>query len=115
MNASAGSSSACVAVGAPEQWPTVHAALFANHAQATDGWRTGEFRTFIEKLGVKDTAVLDCVQAGRYIDWIDANTKTALADGVQGTPTLRINGEPSELLGPDGLRDAVANLLAPAA
>lgn len=111
----AASSSACVAVGAADQWPTVHAALFANHSQTTDGWRTGEFRTFIKQLGVNDTAVLDCVQSGRYVDWVDANTTTALADGVQGTPTLMINGEPSELLGPDALREAVTSLLAPAA
>lgn len=109
--ARAGSTSMCVAAGQPEEWASVHAALFANHSAETDGWRTGEFRSFVSDLGVTDQSVLDCVQAGTYMDWIRANTTTALADGVQGTPTLRIDGEVTELLTADGLRAAVAERL----
>ncbi|MDI2097902.1 DsbA family protein [Ruicaihuangia caeni] len=107
----AGSTAVCVATGQPELWNTVHHALFANHDQSTDGWKTGEFRSFAESLGVDDADTLSCIQDGRYMGWIDDNTADALNKrGVQGTPALFINGEATELLSGDALRERVAEL-----
>lgn len=106
----AGSTSMCVAAGEPELWPTVHEQLFVNHSQSTDNWRTGNFRDFAEQLGVSDSDTLDCIFEGRYMGWIGTNTAAAYEVGVQGTPSLFINGEQSELLGPEQLIQAVEQL-----
>ncbi|HRP99215.1 MAG TPA: thioredoxin domain-containing protein, partial [Terrimesophilobacter sp.] len=63
--ARAGSTSMCVAEGQPEQWTAVHSALFTNHGQSTNNWRTGSFKDFVEGLGVTDQDTLDCVFEGR--------------------------------------------------
>ena len=89
----AGSASMCVAEGQPELWTDVHTALFTNHSQSTDNWRTGSFKDFVESLGVTDQDTLDCVFEGRYMAWIGQNTDAALAGGVTGTPSLWINGQ----------------------
>lgn len=89
----AGSTSMCVAEGQPELWTAVHSALFVNHSQATDGWRTGNFQSFAADLGVTDQGTLDCIFEGRYMAWIALNTDNALSSGVTGTPSLWINGQ----------------------
>lgn len=89
----AGSMSMCVAEGQPEMWTTVHSALFANHSQSTNNWRTGNFQEFAADLGVTDEGTLDCIFEGRYMNWISLNTDKALSSGVTGTPSLWINGE----------------------
>lgn len=89
----AGSMSMCVAEGQPELWTDVHSALFVNHGQSTDNWRTGSFQEFAVGLGVTDQDTLDCIFEGRYMNWIKLNTDVAMSSGVSGTPSLWINGE----------------------
>lgn len=91
--ARAGSMSMCVAEGQPELWTNVHSALFTNHSQSTNNWKTGSFRDFAETIGITDQDTLDCIFEGRYMTWIKTNTDAAMASGVTGTPSLWINGE----------------------
>ncbi|WP_405374114.1 MULTISPECIES: DsbA family protein [unclassified Microbacterium] len=108
----AGSAATCVAEGDPERWPDVHASLFAIHDSATDGWGNDQLRDHLAGLGVSDPGVLECVADGRYEKWIDANTDVARDAGVEGTPTLMINGEIVDTLGPEELRSTVDRLRA---
>lgn len=103
----AGSAATCVAVEQPEQWAGVHAALFAGHTQNSDGWKASDFIDYLKVMGITDETVQECVTSQKYTGWITSNTKTAQDDGVTSTPSLFINGEKSELLGPDALVAAV--------
>ncbi|MBD8478041.1 DsbA family protein [Microbacterium sp. CFBP 8794] len=108
----AGSAATCVAEGDPDMWPTAHAGLFALHDATTDGWSNDQLRDYLVSQGVTTPSVLECVEEGRYENWIDANTDAALAAGVTATPTLMINGERSEMLDASELRRVVEGLLA---
>lgn len=103
----AGSAATCVATEDPANWPVFHAALFANHNQSTDGWKARDFAKFAESGGVTSTKALDCIKSEIYTDWIMTNTKAAQDNGVTSTPSLFINGKPSELLDGNGLTAAV--------
>ena len=88
----AGSAATCVATEDPGNWMMAHEALFAAHSQESDGWKPKSFVKFLTEGGITDQATLDCVASGKYTDWITANTEKAKADGVEATPSLRING-----------------------
>ena len=106
----AGSAAACVATKDAQKWPDFHAALFANHSQATDGWGSTEFADYARSQGITDDATLTCISQGSYTDWIATNTDASRTAGVSGTPTLFINGkQQTKLLGPDELTSAVKN------
>lgn len=107
----AGSASTCVAVHAPEDWLTVHAALFAVHDQTSDGWNNRELRDFVREVGVSNSDALECVADGTYSNWIDQNTLAARDSGVSATPTILINGEAAEISDAQTLR-ATVELLA---
>lgn len=104
----AGSAATCVATHDAQSWPDLHTALFANHNQATDGWKASDFVNFAKTGGVTSTAALDCIKSQTYSDWIMSNTKTAQDKGVNSTPSLFINGKSSELLDGNALKAAVA-------
>jgi protein-disulfide isomerase len=88
----AGSASACVAVNDPDRWVAFNSALYANHNESTDGWTASDFRTFAAGQGA-GSATQDCISSERYRDWIAANTADATKQGVQGTPTMFLNGQ----------------------
>jgi protein-disulfide isomerase len=88
----AGSASACLAVNDPDRWVTFNSALYANHGATTDSWTASDFRTFAASQGA-GSATQDCITAERYRDWITANTGDATKQGVQGTPTMFLNGQ----------------------
>jgi protein-disulfide isomerase len=94
----AGSAAACVAAEDPARWVGFNTALYANHNAQTDGWQAAQLRTFAQQQGVSNAA-LDCIAASRYTGWITANTADAAAHQIQGTPTMVLNGQPSEVLG----------------
>lgn len=104
---SAGSAATCIAVEDPLNWPAYHSALFANHDQASDGWKPADFADFARAGGVTGADALDCIQSAVYTDWILSNTQAAQENGVSSTPTMLINGEPIELLNGPGLIAAV--------
>lgn len=107
---SAGSASTCVAVHEPERWLDVHAALFAVHDQASDGWSGAQLSDFVGEHGVSDSAALECVASGRYANWINQNTDAAREAGITATPTILINGEAAELGSAEQLRATVEQL-----
>ncbi len=57
-----------------------------------------------------DTAA--CIQAGTYLDWVARSTAQAQQLGVSGTPTIWVDGVPTEARTPEELEDAVARAAA---
>ncbi|GAB3618462.1 thioredoxin domain-containing protein [Okibacterium endophyticum] len=109
----AGSVATCVAVNDPENWLATHAALFEAHGEESESWRAGEFTSLLAELGVTDEETLDCVDSGTYENWIRQNTETAQAnEDFTGTPTLLLNGEKTDPLGAEQLKQAVEELAA---
>lgn len=107
----AGSAATCVAAKDSQKWPDFHAALFANHSQQSDGWGASDFVDFAKSQGVTDKDTLSCIKQGAYKDWIFSNTLASKEAGVNGTPTLFINGKmQDQLLSASGLMDAVKTL-----
>lgn len=106
----AGSASACVAEGTPDQWMAVRSGLFAVHDATTDSWRGSDFRNYLARE-ITDESVLSCVEDGRYEKWIDENTDSAAAAGVNSTPTVFINGEEVQVTSGEQLRAAVEQVL----
>ncbi len=105
----AGSAAACVATQDPEKWLAFNTSLYANHSATTDDWTAGQFRDFAQQQGV-NTAALDCISAEQYTGWIGTNTSDAAENQVDGTPTLFLNGQKSELLAGDALTTKVNEL-----
>lgn len=100
----AGSAAACVAEKDPTSWANFHSALFANHNQQTDRWGAKDFADFARSQGISEEATLSCISKGSYTDWIGSNTDASRDAGVDGTPTLFIDGKKQKnLLGPDEL------------
>ncbi|QEE61050.1 hypothetical protein FVA74_05265 [Salinibacterium sp. dk2585] len=108
----AGSAAACVAAHEPESWTTAHASLFAVHDASTDAWNNEQFATFLNGQGIGGDELTECVESGRYANWIKQNTLEARDAGIASTPTLLINGERQEaLLSPEQLRAAVGEIV----
>lgn len=105
----AGSAATCVAAEDPQNWPSFHMALFENYSRDTANWKPRDFVALAESVGVSDSEALECIASNTYADWIMSNTKTAQEAGVNGTPSLFINGEKVELLNAEGLAAAVAD------
>lgn len=103
----AGSAATCVAANDAQNWSNFHSALFANHSQASDGWGAKDFANFAKIQGITDEGALACITDRTYEKWIGTNTDASRVAGITGTPSLLLNGEPSELLGPEGLVAAV--------
>ena len=103
----AGSTAACVLQHDPSAWPGVHSALFANHSAATDSWTGKDFSSWLGSQGVTDAEALTCTEKGAYAGWITANTDTAAAAGVTGTPTLMIGGQTTTTVSGQQLVDAL--------
>lgn len=107
----AGSAATCVAANDSQKWPDFHDALFANHSQQSDGWSAKDFASFAKAQGITDKDTLSCITQGAYADWIFSNTLESKKAGVNGTPTLFINGKIQEqLLSSDGLLAMVKEL-----
>lgn len=109
----AGSAAACVAVNDPNTWVAFNSALYANHSAETDSWTASDFRDFAAKQGA-GSATQDCIEAERYRSWISANTADATKNGVEGTPTMLLNGQKSDTLSGQALVDKVNSLVAAA-
>ncbi len=105
----AGSASACVAVNDTAKWPTVNAGLYANHSATTDAWTPSQFADWAGSQGVNSQAA-DCIRANTYAGWIGGNTQAAAQQGISSTPTMLLNGQPSELLSGPALTEAVTKL-----
>lgn len=66
----------------------MHDALFENQNNLSDE----SIRDLVKKLGLDVTAFNKAVTAGKYVDEMNASKEAGHAAGVDGTPTVFING-----------------------
>jgi protein-disulfide isomerase len=89
----AGNAVATVANKSPEHVWDFHKALFENQpSEGTTGLSDAKLVEIATGVGVPDE-VADTFADGTYDKWIVDSNKAAGDDGVDGTPTLFINGE----------------------
>lgn len=102
--------SACVAAKAePQTWKNFHSALFAQQpAEGTSGLDTPTLIATAAAAGASDQATEACITDGTYRDWVEAQTDSTLGHGgVEGTPTVFVNGTKIEPASPEALDRAV--------
>ena len=91
-----------------------HDQVFPNQpAQEGQGYSDDDLATFAEAAGITGDAFTtwqQCVKAGTYDAYVDSVEKQSFADGVRGTPTVKIDGVDQELgaiASPEGFTAAV--------
>lgn len=107
--------SACVAsTSTNEVWKKFHDALFAAQpAEGSDGLDSQQLISLATGAGASGDGVADCITSGRYLDWVEAQTaKTLGHGGVDGTPTVFVNGTKVEQPSAARIEAAVAQAAA---
>ena len=93
-----------------------HDQVFPNQpATEGDGFTDAQRKGFAETAGITGEALTTwqaCVDAGTYVDYVNSVEEQSFADGVRGTPTVKIDGEEVELgsiASPELLTQAIEN------
>lgn len=110
-SSSALNASACVAANSPaEVWKKFHQALFAQQpAEGSAGLATDVLVDLAQGAGATAGTVPGCITGGTYLDWVKAQTDSTLGkDGVEGTPTVFVNGTKVEQTSAAAIEAAVA-------
>ena len=105
----AGDAAICVAQHDPAAWPAFNAALYANATDATTGWEPRDFASFAAAHGAGD-ASQRCITDGTYSGWVTANTAAGAKQGIDGTPTMLIDGQQTDTLSGQALTDRINQL-----
>jgi protein-disulfide isomerase len=88
-------------------WP-VHDALYAEQVTENSGyWTTARLLAVLNAVGADTPQVTQCVTSGKYVPWIRQVTDQGSQRGVNGTPTVFVNGKLLTDLSPQGLIAAV--------
>lgn len=96
-----------VDAGKPSEYMRV---LYENQPPEKSGGYTNEdLIKFAEQAGITGDEFEQCVNDGKYETWVEDVAKQGDKAGVQGTPTVRIDGEnvPPEQFTPEGITQAV--------
>lgn len=72
-----------------------HSAIFANAPSVEGaGWTDLELKLFGAGVGITNTERFDdCVDSGKYFEWVANSNKYSFDAGVEGTPTIWLNGQ----------------------
>ncbi|WP_278313763.1 DsbA family protein [Lolliginicoccus levis] len=104
----AASAAFCVAEHGSDQWLDWQLEMYAQQpAEGGAGLPNDEIADMAASAGADSPELQQCIADATYQGYALQATDDALAAGVQGTPTVMINGEPAENLTPEGLREAV--------
>ncbi|WP_051208050.1 DsbA family protein [Propionicicella superfundia] len=77
----------------PDKTLAMNAILFANQpAEGTDGLSDDQIADFAAQAGVSETTI-NLFKSQLYADWVGKATQAAFDEGVDSTPTIKINGE----------------------
>ncbi|GGA64561.1 thiol-disulfide oxidoreductase [Pseudoclavibacter endophyticus] len=76
----------------PELYFTISDALFSVPAEQQQSWGTGDYASIAPTLGVTDEQALADINEGTYLRIVNDSTRDARADGVEGTPSIGVNG-----------------------
>ncbi|WP_067794296.1 DsbA family protein [Actinomadura formosensis] len=101
----------CVGDGA--HWLSYQDALYAHQPadHDTEGYAIGDLISYAAPLGLTGDDFTSCVKSQRHAESVKQVSQGYLASGVQGTPSVRVNGTmlgTSATESPDALRRAIA-------
>jgi protein-disulfide isomerase len=100
------SAAGCVLTARPSAFPAFHDLLFANQpAEGSAGLTDARLAALATQAGA-DTG--SCIPQHRYEGWAARVTDQASKDGVNGTPTVEVNGTVLQDRTDQGLRAAIA-------
>jgi protein-disulfide isomerase len=86
----AGNAAACAPA---DRWITFHDLIYKNQpAEGTKGFSNDDLITWAKEAGISGAAFEKCVTGGAKNSMVDRATRIATAAGIQGTPTLNLNG-----------------------
>ena len=77
------------------QYLDFHSAIYAVQSQNENSgfWSNETLVSMGKKIGITSTKFADCVTKGQKVDLVQANIDSMSKYGVQGTPTVFINGK----------------------
>ncbi|MFE3442445.1 DsbA family protein [Nocardia sp. NPDC059180] len=109
----AGNASFCVANSGLDNYQAWLSDMFARQpSEGGDGLPDSELIEIAESAGYTDTAVAECITNRSYDSYLRAKTDEALDSGLQGTPTVYVNGEEitdrNAIMVPGGLAPVIA-------
>lgn len=85
-------------------------ALYANYSQS---WTNAQLTDLGDQVGVSSGKFHNCVKSDAFAEWVRSMDQTATDRGMQGTPTVFVNGKQLDLQDTtvDGLKVAVSQAL----
>ncbi|QKW35130.1 thioredoxin domain-containing protein [Actinomadura sp. NAK00032] len=100
----------CVGDGA--HWLSYQDALYANQpeSESSTGYTTDQLLSLAEPLGLTGDDFTSCVKSQRYAGSVKTVSQGYISSGIQGTPTVRVNGrklDTSDTASPEALRRAI--------
>jgi protein-disulfide isomerase len=99
----------CVDDGA--RWLAFQDQLFAHQPpEGSAGFSVSDLVAYGRTAGLTGTSFTNCVRTQRYVVQVHQETQAAIGGGVNGTPTVKVNGTAlptNETLTAEGLRNAV--------
>lgn len=89
----AASASICVAENDRDNWMNWHTAMFEQQpSEGGTGLTDDELVAIAAAAGADSPAVASCITDGSYTDWVTTQTQSVLGEGINGTPSVRVNG-----------------------
>lgn len=107
----AGAASYCVADADTDAFRRFHAALYTKEIQPREGSGNYPDNSRLIELARQAGVVGDvpgCIDKGKYLKLVDS---MAAADGIHGTPTIRINGTDYKWSTPQALVDKIKEIV----
>ncbi|MFG1827502.1 MULTISPECIES: thioredoxin domain-containing protein [Microbispora] len=95
-----------------DSWTAFHDELFAKQPDERVALTVDDLKKFADGAGITDSAVLSCMESQRHAAQVQQYTQTAFSSGVQGTPTVLLDGRKlpdDQVLTSSGLRGTLEN------
>ncbi|WP_209205252.1 thioredoxin domain-containing protein [Rhodococcus sp. 1R11] len=105
----AASASICVAENDRDSWMNWHNSMFAEQpAENGNGLPDDKLVEIATAAGADSPATASCITDGSYTDWVTSQTQTVIGEGINGTPSVRVNGTDVATPTPENILAAAA-------
>ncbi|MGO1545354.1 MAG: thioredoxin domain-containing protein [Gulosibacter sp.] len=98
----AGATTAAVVQYQPELFFTVMDGLFAVPAEQQSTMTYGDYAAMLPAMGVTSEEAIEAAENGDYAAWLNNSTNDARGAGINGAPSVLVNGELQETLPASG-------------
>lgn len=89
----------CVAENDRDAFLDFHNSMFEQQpAEGGSGLSNEEIAAIAASSGADSPETASCIENGSYTEWVTSHTQTVLAEGINGTPNVRVDG--NELANP---------------